>query len=119
MELIRRGINPIGFEGLKTSVTTDDSRSINEDPKPKVILSASGMCDAGRIKHHLKHNPGGRIDDSVQLDIRHMGRWGGRFWRAENIKLFGEEIEVKAEICRLPGVSGHAIIRTDALDFRF
>ena len=55
-ELVERGINPIGFEGLRTSVTAEDSRAINEKPQPKVILSASGMCDAGRIKHHLKHN---------------------------------------------------------------
>ena len=56
MELINKGINPISFPGLKISVTSDDSRAINFDDKPKVIISASGMCDAGRIKHHLKHN---------------------------------------------------------------
>ena len=56
MELIKKGINPISFPGLKISVTSDDSKSINYDEEPKVIISASGMCDAGRIKHHLKHN---------------------------------------------------------------
>ena len=56
MELIQKGINPISFPGLKVSVTSDDSKSINYDEEPKVIISASGMCDAGRIKHHLKHN---------------------------------------------------------------
>ena len=56
MELIQKGINPISFPGLKISVTSDDSKSINYDEEPKVIISASGMCDAGRIKHHLKHN---------------------------------------------------------------
>ena len=56
MELINKGINPISFPGLKISVTSDDSRAINFDDEPKVIISASGMCDAGRIKHHLKHN---------------------------------------------------------------
>ena len=56
MELVKKGINPIGFDGLRTSVTSDDSKNINFDPNPKVILSASGMCEAGRIKHHLKHN---------------------------------------------------------------
>ena len=54
--LVDAGINPIGFVGLKTSVTSDDSKAINFDKDCKVILSASGMCDAGRIKHHLKHN---------------------------------------------------------------
>ena len=56
MELIEKGINPITFHGLRLSITSDESRAINFDDKPKVILSASGMCDAGRIKHHLKHN---------------------------------------------------------------
>ena len=54
--LIDKGINPIGFEGLKLSVTSEDSKAINYDPTPKVILSASGMCEAGRVRHHLKHN---------------------------------------------------------------
>ncbi|HCO87232.1 MAG TPA: MBL fold hydrolase, partial [Lachnospiraceae bacterium] len=56
MALVRQGINPIRFPGLRLSVSVEESRAINEDPKPKVILSASGMCDAGRIRHHLKHN---------------------------------------------------------------
>ena len=56
MDLLNKGINPLSFQGLKTSVTTDDSRAINFDEDCKVIISASGMCDAGRIKHHLKHN---------------------------------------------------------------
>ena len=55
-KLINDGINPLQFEGLKVSVTSNDSIAINEDTKPKVILSASGMCEAGRIRHHLKHN---------------------------------------------------------------
>ena len=54
MALVRQGINPIRFPGLRLSVSVEESRAINEDPKPKVILSASGMCDAGRIRHHLK-----------------------------------------------------------------
>lgn len=109
LELIRRGINPIGFAGLKTSVTTDDSRSINEDPKPKVILSASGMCDAGRIKHHLKHNLWRKESTILFVGYQAHGTPGRALLEgAANIKLFGEEIEVKAEICRLPGVSGHA-----------
>ena len=56
MELVNKGINPITFPGLKLSITSEESKSINFDDRPKVIISASGMCDAGRIKHHLKHN---------------------------------------------------------------
>ena len=56
VDLIERGMNPIGFKGLCTSLTSQESRAINENPVPKVIISASGMCEAGRIRHHLKHN---------------------------------------------------------------
>ncbi len=56
LSLLEKGINPIIFNDLHTLITSDDSKRINEDPTPKIILSASGMCDAGRIRHHLKHN---------------------------------------------------------------
>ncbi len=56
LELVKKGVNPIYFDGLKVAVTSDESRMINDDKNPKVILSASGMCEAGRIRHHLKHN---------------------------------------------------------------
>lgn len=109
MELIQKGINPIGFAGLKTSVTSDDSRAINEDQKPKVILSASGMCDAGRIKHHLKHNLWRPESTILFVGYQAAGTLGRAILDgATSVKLFGEEIEVKAEICRLPGISGHA-----------
>ena len=55
-QLIRSGINPIVFPGLELTVSQEESKAINEDKTPKVIISASGMCDAGRIRHHLKHN---------------------------------------------------------------
>lgn len=107
--LIEQGINPIGFAGLKTSVTSEDSKAINEDTTPKVILSASGMCDAGRIKHHLKHNLWRAESTILFVGYQAVGTLGRALLEgATNVKLFGEEIEVRAEICRLPGVSGHA-----------
>ena len=109
MELLEKGINPIGFAGLKTSVTSEDSKAINEDIRPKVILSASGMCDAGRIKHHLKHNLWRRESTVLFVGYQAVGTLGRALLDgAEKVKLFGEEIEVKAEICKLPGISGHA-----------
>ncbi|MDY3730980.1 MAG: MBL fold metallo-hydrolase, partial [Candidatus Choladocola sp.] len=109
MELLQKGINPIGFTGLKTAITSDDSRAINEDARPKVILSASGMCDAGRIKHHLKHNLWRPESTILFVGYQAVGTLGRALLDGtKNVKLFGEEIEVKAEICRLPGVSGHA-----------
>lgn len=108
-ELLNQGINPIGFTGLRTSVTSNDSIAINNDPKPKVILSASGMCDAGRIKHHLKHNLWRPESTVLFVGYQAVGTTGRAILDgASKVKLFGEEIEVRAEICRLPGISGHA-----------
>lgn len=107
--LLQQGINPIGFAGLKTAVTSEDSRAINDIPEPKVIISASGMCDAGRIKHHLKHNLWKPESTILFVGYQAVGTPGRSILDgAESVKLFGEEIEVRAEICQLPGVSGHA-----------
>lgn len=108
-ELIRQGINPISFEGLKLSVTADDSRAINFIDEPKVIISASGMCEAGRIKHHLKHNLWREESSIVFVGYQAVGTTGRAIVDgASAVKLFGEEIEVHAEIVILEGISGHA-----------
>jgi metallo-beta-lactamase family protein len=107
--LLEQGINPIGFAGLKISITSADSIAINNDTKPKVILSASGMCDAGRIKHHLKHNLWRPESTVLFVGYQAVGTLGRAILDgAPSVKLFGEHIDVKAEICRLPGISGHA-----------
>lgn len=108
-ELVNRGVNPIGFPGLKTSVTSDDSKAINFDVKPKVIISASGMCDAGRIKHHLKHNLWRPESTVLFVGYQSNGTLGRAIVEgAKSVKLFGEEIEVHAKIRVLQGISGHA-----------
>lgn len=109
VKLLNQGINPIGFDGLKTAITSDDSKNINFDPRPKVILSASGMCDAGRIKHHLKHNLWRKDSTIVFAGYQAIGTLGRALLEgAKTVKLFGEEIEVHAEIRKLEGISGHA-----------
>lgn len=109
MALVDQGINPISFPGLKLSVTTEESRAINADERPKVIISASGMCDAGRIKHHLKHNLWRKECTILFVGYQAVGTPGRTLVEgATDIKLFGEEIQVNAEILVLPGVSGHA-----------
>ena len=109
MALVNRGINPIGFAGLHTSVTSEDSKAINFIKGSKVILSASGMCEAGRIKHHLKHNLWRAESTVVFVGYQANGTLGRSLLEgAKDVKLFGEEIEVKADIIRLEGVSGHA-----------
>ena len=109
LALVNRGINPIGFPGLKTAVTGDESKMINFDEKPKVIISASGMCDAGRIKHHLKHNLWRKESTILFVGYQSNGTLGRAIVEgAKHVKLFGEDIEVKAEIRVLTGISGHA-----------
>ena len=108
-EMVNKGINPIGFEGLRTSVTSEDSKMINFNTKPKVIISASGMCEAGRIRHHLKHNLW-RADSTILfVGYQVPGTLGNSLLNGvTSVKLFGETIDVKAKIVNLPGISGHA-----------
>lgn len=109
MELVNKGINPLSFPGLKRSVTSDDSKLINFDEKPKVIISASGMCDAGRIRHHLKHNLWRAESTICFVGYQAAGTLGRKLIEgAEYVKLFGENIEVNAHIVTLKGISGHA-----------
>lgn len=109
MELVRKGINPISFPGLKLSLTSDESKAINFDLKPKVILSASGMCEAGRIRHHLKHNLWRKECTILFVGYQAAGTLGRTLLEgASSVKLFGELIDVKANIQKLDGVSGHA-----------
>ncbi len=105
---VDEGINPLDFEGLTITQTSQESIAINTDTRQKVILSASGMCEAGRIKHHLKHNLWDAKNTILFVDSRraaHLGR--SLIDGAEKVKLFGETIRVNAEIKQLPGISGH------------
>ncbi len=107
--LLEKGIDPLSFEKLFLSVTVEDSRAINEDPSPKVILSASGMCEAGRVRHHLKHNLWKRENLVLFVGYQTEGSLGRTLLEgAEQVRLFGEDIAVRAEIASLKGTSGHA-----------
>lgn len=109
LELVRAKINPISFAGLKLSITSEESKAINFDEKPKVILSASGMCDAGRIRHHLKHNLWRPECTILFVGYQSVGTLGRSLIEgAQEVKLFGEPIQVKAKIRQLSGISGHA-----------
>ncbi len=109
LKLIQAGVNPIQFTGLTTSVTTEDSKAINFDPNPKVIISASGMCEAGRIRHHLKYNLWRPESTVVFVGYQVPGTLGNNLLNgAKEVKLFGETIAVKAQIVNLPGISAHA-----------
>lgn len=107
--LVQQGINPIWFDGICLSVTSEESKQINFDPRPKVILSASGMCEAGRIRHHLKHNLWNSANTILFVGYQAENSLGRKLQDgAQVVKLFGEEVAVHAEIAALHGTSGHA-----------
>ena len=109
MAIVEKGINPLVFPGLKTTVTSDESKMINFNDNPKVIISASGMCEAGRIRHHLKHNLWRKECTILFVGYQAMGTLGRKLLDgAASVKLFGEMIEVAARIESLRGISGHA-----------
>lgn len=107
--LVRQGVNPIWFDDICLSVTSEESKQINFDKRPKVILSASGMCEAGRIRHHLKHNLWGAANTILFVGYQAEGSLGRKLQNgAQYVRLFGEDISVNAEIASLHGTSGHA-----------
>ena len=109
MALVKQGINPLAFPGLKLSITSEDSKPINFVQGPKVIISASGMCDAGRIKHHLKHNLWKPQCTVLFVGYQANGTLGRAIVEgAQKVKIFGEDIMVGAKIEQLTGISGHA-----------
>ena len=109
LQLVTQGINPISFPGLRMAITSDESKMINFNEKSKVIISASGMCEAGRIRHHLKHNLWRKDSTILFVGYQVPGTLGNSLLGgAKEVKLFGETIEVHAKIENLPGISGHA-----------
>ncbi len=106
---ILRGDNPLDFKNLKFTRTSEESRALNVNTEPKVIISASGMCEAGRIRHHLKHHLWNPKSSIVFVGYQAEGTLGRILVEgAESVLLFGEEVKVNAEIHNLEGFSGHA-----------
>ena len=107
--LLEKGINPLQFEGLHLSVKKEESQAINLLQGSHVILSASGMCEAGRIRHHLKHNLWRPECTVLFVGYQAVGTLGRALVEgAQQVKLFGEPVQVRAKIQVLAGVSGHA-----------
>ena len=109
LALVQSGENPLQFPGLYISETKEQSVAINGDETPKVIISASGMCEAGRIRHHLKHNLWRPECTILFVGYQAVGTPGRKLVeQAKKITLFGEDMEVKARIFTINGFSGHA-----------
>ncbi len=106
---ILRGDHPLDFKNLKFTRTSEDSKALNLDPSPKIIISSSGMCEAGRIKHHLKHNLWNPKSSIVFVGYQAEGTLGRSLVNGSKVvSIFGEKIHVEAEIYNLEGFSGHA-----------
>jgi len=109
LELVQDGTHMFNFTNLRMTETSEDSKALNLDTTPKVIISASGMCDAGRIRHHLKHNLWRKESTVVFVGFQGEGTLGRSLLEgAKSVKLFGEEIAVNAEIVNFKGLSSHA-----------
>ena len=107
--VLQGGDDLFTFPGLTLTQSTEESKALNMDPTPKIIISASGMCDAGRIRHHLKHNLWRPESAVVFVGYQGEGTLGRRLLDgAKSVKLFGEEIAVRARIVNFKGLSSHA-----------
>ena len=108
-KLIQSGDNPLDFKDLKFTQTVDESKALNESNESSIIISASGMCEVGRIKHHLKHNLWNPKSTILFVGYQAPGTLGRKIVDgAKTVKLFGEEIAVNARIEYIEGYSGHA-----------
>jgi metallo-beta-lactamase family protein len=108
-ELLLGGEDPLELPEMIYTQTTEESKAINEDSRPGIIISASGMCDSGRIQHHLKHHLWREASHIVFMGYQAEGTIGRRIVDgAKTVRLFGEEIAVKAHIHTLGGFSAHA-----------
>jgi len=109
LAILQRGFRPLQFENLHVTETADESKALNVDTTPKVIISSSGMCEAGRIRHHLKHNLW-RADSAIIFAGYQANGTLGRILMdgVKKVKLFGEEIAVKAAMYSFQGLSAHA-----------
>ena len=106
---IENGNNPLDFPGLKFTASADESRELNEKKESMIIISASGMCEAGRVKHHLKHNLWRKESVILFVGYQAEGTLGRRILDgARRVKIFGEDITVNAKIEMIEGFSGHA-----------
>lgn len=106
---ITSGDNPLEFKGLHFSQTAEDSKALNKTEEPIIVISASGMCDVGRIKHHLKHNLWNPKNTILFVGYQAPGTLGHRIVNGEKkVQIFGEEIAVNAEIQYIEAYSGHA-----------
>ena len=116
-EFIDQGDNPFGFGNLKYTRSVDESKSLNEKPGPMIIISASGMCEHGRILHHLKNNIEDHRSAVLIVGYQAAHTLGRKLQDGEKlVKIFGDPHKVKAKIHTIDAFSAHAD-RSDLIDY--
>lgn len=109
LRIMKEGSNPIWFDGLHTTVSSEESKALNTNTETKVIIASGGMCEGGRIRHHLKHNLWNEKNTVLFAGYQAVGTLGRIIYDgAKTVKILGEEIDTGAEIKLLQGISGHA-----------
>ena len=109
MEIVKQGFDPFDMPNLKFTLSTEESIEINKKPGSAIVIAGSGMCTAGRIKHHLKHNLWREGASVVIVGFQAMGTTGRRIVDGEKrVRLFGENIAVAAKVFTIGGFSAHA-----------
>ncbi len=109
MAMIMRGDHPCDFPGLKFCRSTQESKDIAKEKGPVVIIAGSGMCTAGRIKHHLAHNIGRAENTVLFVGYQASGTLGRRILSGEpEVRILGEKHRVRARVESILGFSAHA-----------
>lgn len=107
-EVLKVDANPFGFKGLHFVESTEESKALNDDPTPCVIISSSGMAEAGRVKHHIKNNIGNPKCTILMVGYCEPNSLGGHLLRHDaEVTIFGERFEVKAEVQSIKSMSAH------------
>lgn len=107
-EVLKVDANPFGFKGLKFIESVEESKALNDDPRPCVIISSSGMAEAGRVKHHIKNNINNQKNTILMVGYCEPNSLGGRLLRGDHeVHIFGEMYEVKAEVQSIKSMSAH------------
>ena len=107
-EVLKTDANPFGFKGLSFIQSTEESIALNDDPTPCVIISSSGMAEAGRVKHHIKNNIGKTSTTILLVGYCEPSSLGGHLMRGDrDVFIFGDNYEVKAEVQSIKSMSAH------------
>ncbi|WP_029274980.1 MBL fold metallo-hydrolase RNA specificity domain-containing protein [Pedobacter borealis] len=97
-----------GFKGLRFIESVEESKALNADPRPCVIISASGMAEAGRVKHHIRNNIGNQKNTILMVGYCEPKSLGGRLIAGQKVvEIFRDEYEVKAEVQSIKSMSAH------------